>query len=84
MNSSLLLTQDELVELTGYKVPKFQVQWLKERGWRFELNRLGRPRVDREYYRQQMGVQGASPEPPEAQPNWAAMDEEPESRRRRS
>lgn len=75
MKEPLLLTEEELVELTGYKVPKYQAKWLKDRGWRFELNRLGQPRVDREYYRQQMGVQGAKPEPPEAQPNWAAMGE---------
>lgn len=70
----LLLTNDELYELTGYKRACDQITWLRARGWRFELNRIGRPRVDREYYRQQMGLQpGAAPAPAEAEPNWNAI-----------
>ena len=43
------------------------------RGWVFELKRVGRPRVDREYYRRKMGGSAAAPAP-EVGPNWAAMD----------
>lgn len=68
----MLLTNEELVDLTGYKVAKYQVKWLRERGWRFELNRLGQPRVDREYYRQRMGNQTTAATL-EVGPNWAAL-----------
>jgi hypothetical protein len=67
----MLMTIDELVELTGYKSAKSQTTWLKDRGWRFELDRLGRPKVDREYYRAKMGN---TPVPAaEIGPNWAAL-----------
>lgn len=66
----MLLTEDELFELTGYKTASYQVKWLRERGWRFELNRVNKPRVDREYYRQQMGLQIAGAAPAEMEPNW--------------
>lgn len=69
----MMLTDDELFELTGYKTASYQVKWLRDRGWRFELNRVNKPRVDREYYRQQMGNQGATAAPAAAGPNWAAL-----------
>lgn len=69
----MLLTNEELIDLTGYKTGAGQVKWLRERGWRFELNRVGQPRVDREYYRQQMGLQVASAGPADSEPNWAAI-----------
>lgn len=67
----MFLTVDEMSELTGYKSAKGQCDWLRARGWIFELNRMGRPKVDREYYRRKMGNQDAMPDP--AQPNWAAI-----------
>lgn len=67
----MLITDDELVELTGYKYGKGQAEWLRARGWIFELNRLGRPKVDREYYRSKMGNQNA--EAATIEPNWAAI-----------
>lgn len=67
----MLMTDEELQDLTGYKSAKSQIEWLRTRGWIFELNRIGRPRVDREYYRSRMG-NGRQPEA-KTGPNWAAM-----------
>lgn len=67
----MFLTDDEVFELTGYKYPKWQVAWLRERGWIFETNRLGRPKVEREYCRSKMGNQVA--DTATVQPNWAAI-----------
>lgn len=67
----MLMTDDEMQELTGYKSAKFQIEWLRARGWIFEINRVGRPKVDREYYRGRMG-NAREPEPA-AGPNWSAM-----------
>lgn len=67
----MLITDEELYELTGYKSGKGQAEWLRQRGWIFEMNRLGRPKVDREYYRSKMGNQNA--ETATVQPNWTAI-----------
>jgi hypothetical protein len=66
----MLLTKDELEQLSGYKTAAGQVKWLRDRGWRFEVNRLGQPQVDRDYYRQRMGVQTADTEPADIEFNW--------------
>jgi hypothetical protein len=70
---TLMLLEAELADLTGYLSAKSQAQWLKDRGWVFELNRVGKPKVDREYYRRKMGNDSAEPAP-SIEPNWAAMD----------
>lgn len=70
----LMLSSDEVQELTGYKFAKHQVEWLRARGWCFELDRLDRPKVDREYYRQRMGNVLSSGPDSLIEPNWAAMD----------
>jgi hypothetical protein len=60
---SITLNQEELHELTGYEVPAWQIKWLKERGWVFEVSRK-RPKVSRAYFEQRMGLQAiVQPEP---------------------
>jgi hypothetical protein len=53
---SLCLERDELATLTGRKQPKRMIAWLAERGWKFEVGADGLPKVDREYYRQRLGI----------------------------
>lgn len=74
-SSRLTLTPEQLRELTGYKRGAEQVRWLKENGFKFRLDRLGKPRVDRAHYETKMGskvamtgehIDGGSP-------NWAAL-----------
>jgi hypothetical protein len=71
----LTLTAEQLCELTGYKRGAEQARWLKENGFKFRLDRLGKPRVDRAHYETKMGcklgttgdrIDGGSP-------NWAAL-----------
>jgi hypothetical protein len=73
--SRLTLTPEQLHELTGYKRGAEQARWLKENGFKFRLDRLGKPRVDRAHYETKMGcklattgdrIDGGSP-------NWAAL-----------
>jgi hypothetical protein len=52
----VLLTQDEVQALTGYKRPSYQCAWLRERGWTFELGADGRPRIAREHAQRQLGA----------------------------
>lgn len=44
---SLLLSRDEVQELTGYRQAASQMRWLTDRGWRFAVGADGRPRVMR-------------------------------------
>jgi hypothetical protein len=69
----LLLTPSEVQEITGFKMNRLQVDWLKRRGWRFEINGSGRPIVARKYAEKMLGCgadDGASLRPT---PNFGAM-----------
>jgi len=41
----MFLTPDHVAELTGRKRTRGQIAWLREHGWRFEINAAGRPVV---------------------------------------
>lgn len=66
------MSREELADLTGYKTAKRQITWLRQRGWRFELDRLDRPKVDVDYYRSRMGLEKSAPAMATG-PNWAAI-----------
>ncbi len=71
---SLFLTKDELHALTGYVRPHEQVQWLKNRRWRFEQNAAGAPRVARAYLERRMVGEELSEAPgPPARHNFEAL-----------
>ena len=62
---SLMLSEDELRELTGYRQPKRMAEWLTERGWVFEPGRRSQPpKVDRAYYLARMSGKAATPRRP--------------------
>jgi hypothetical protein len=50
-----LLTPDEVQDITGFKLSRLQVDWLSRRGWRFEVNAIGRPVVARKYAEKMLG-----------------------------
>jgi len=69
---ALFLLPDELQTLTGFKLPARQVAWLRQKGWRFELNGNRRPIVARKYAEKMLGCdtdQGVAP----ARPNFNAL-----------
>lgn len=67
----LVLTPEELVELTGYKKIADQILWLKANKFTFLLGRASTPRVDRTHYLIRMG---GKPRPASHdEPNWAAL-----------
>jgi hypothetical protein len=53
----MFLTSDELLELTGYKLASAQRRWLARRGYPFETNASGKPRVLRLYLQQRLCAQ---------------------------
>lgn len=67
----MFLTDDDLQFLTGAARASGQVEWLRARGWRYELDRDGRPRVARAYMERRMV--GETPAPDAAGHNWGAL-----------
>jgi hypothetical protein len=50
-----LLTPDEVQDITGFKLNRLQIDWLQRKGWRFEVNAIGRPVVARKYAEKMLG-----------------------------
>ncbi|MFZ1499519.1 MAG: DUF4224 domain-containing protein [Giesbergeria sp.] len=71
MEFALFLTIDELETLTGFKTPARQVEWLRTKGWRFEINGNRRPIVARKYAEKMLGC--GAPEERSYKPNFSAM-----------
>lgn len=71
MDAPLFLTADELSTLTGFKTPRKQVDWLRAKGWRFEVNGNRRAIVARKYAEKMLGC--GVPEVQTYQPNFGAM-----------
>ena len=69
--SDIFMTPDELAELTGFKSPRKQVDWLRTKGWRFEVNGNRRPIVARKYTEKMLGC--GIPEDATYRPNFAAL-----------
>ena len=68
-----ILSDEELVEITGYNHRGYQRQWLKDRNWVFIESRGGRPLVGRMFARMKLGVISptlATQQPPPAAPAW--------------
>jgi nitrous oxide reductase accessory protein NosL len=58
MPDTEVLTADELAEITGYKHPGSQKEWLDANGWQYVLNAARRPIVGRWFARMRLaGVQ---------------------------
>lgn len=60
----MILTPDDLHDLTGYVRRSAQVRWLRRHGWRFTVNGLGAPVVAlAEFNRHMVGGRAARQEP---------------------
>ena len=68
----LFLASDEVVTLTGYKLPARQTKWLQAKGWRFEINGNRKPIIARKYAEKMLGC-GGQGEPSRPQPNFSAL-----------
>ncbi|WP_041647974.1 DUF4224 domain-containing protein [Aromatoleum aromaticum] len=51
----MFLNKDELRNLTGYQMPSAQKRWLTDRGWPYEENAAGYPKVLRSVVEKRMG-----------------------------
>lgn len=52
----MLLTADDLRDLTGFTRPSKQIEWLQREGFTFRVAADGHPRVDRAHYLKLMGA----------------------------
>ena len=69
--NTMFLTPEEVWTLTGLKNAGRQVGWLRTKGWRFELNAMGRPIIARTYAETMLGC---GPEfGSTARPNFSAL-----------
>ncbi len=50
----MFLSPQELKDLTDRKIPKAQINWLKQQSYPFEISANGRPKVLREYVMQKL------------------------------
>jgi len=71
MEQPLFLNLEELEVLTGFKTPARQVNWLRKKGWRFEVNGNRRPIVARKYAEKMLGC--GMPEEQGYKPNYSAL-----------
>lgn len=70
----MILTQHELVELTGYLQPGKQNEWLRLQGFTFRVAADGRPRVDRSHYLKLMGGGSNESMRTKTQPNFCSLE----------
>src|SRR5579863_2621267 len=69
----ICLTKQELIELTGFRQRSAQMRWLREHGFKHDINGLGDPVVAvAEFNRHLVG--GAS-DPSRQEPNFEALNE---------
>ena len=61
---SMFLCPAEVEELTGYKIKRFQGQWLRENGYPFELDKGGWPKVLRAVVVARLGGNVQTDRPP--------------------
>lgn len=69
----LFLMPEEVATLTGYKLGARQIDWLRSKGWRFELNANRRPIIARRYAEKMLGCAADADTPSMARPNFSAI-----------
>ncbi|WP_230472724.1 DUF4224 domain-containing protein [Gibbsiella quercinecans] len=79
--SMTLITDEEMIEITGAQFPSKQCQILKDHGIAFVRRPDGRPRTTWYNFNHPLETRYRQPEKTEVTPNWAALDEPSDQRR---
>lgn len=70
----LLLTIEEVQQITGLKLRGRQIEWLRTRHWQFEVNARGVPIIARSYAESRLSGVTTSPQPTRTRrPNFDAV-----------
>lgn len=68
----ILLTPQELCDLTGSRRAIHQIEWLDQHGWKYVLSRKGEPRVARNFFDYALGSPQQQQHDPRSEPNWSS------------
>jgi len=73
-DTSMFLTDDEVIAFTGFKRPSLQMEWLGTNGHQFVMNGRGRVIASRSYVENLLGGKEIAKRKREKQiePNWDA------------
>ena len=69
----MFLAETDVQSLTGYRRPSAQIRWLRDNGWRFIVNALGKPVVALAEFNRRM-VGGVQRTVAQQEPNWDALN----------
>jgi hypothetical protein len=69
---TMLIAETDVESLTGYRRPSAQIRWLRDNGWRFTVNALGKPIIALAEFNRRM-VGGNRLSGGEQEPNWGAL-----------
>jgi hypothetical protein len=67
---TLLLSKDELTELTGARQAKKQIKWLDQHAWIYTTSYTGEPRVAAAYFLSRLVTPTVASN--QAEPRWTA------------
>jgi hypothetical protein len=70
---TLLLTAEEIIELTECQRSHEQKQWLDARGWVYEVSRLGTVKVLRAYAEMRLGLPAGGSEQATTEPDFSGI-----------
>ena len=73
MMYSTFLSDSDIQQLTGFKRPKAQCNWLQKHGWTYTVNALGHPVVASDEATSKL-VSSGPKHPSKVIPNWEAID----------
>jgi hypothetical protein len=72
--SPLLLDVEEVQQITGFKLRRKQIDWLRTKHWQFEVNARGVPIIARSYAESRLSGISASPQAVRVRrPNFEAV-----------
>lgn len=69
----MILTPQELVDLTDCQRAHEQKRWLDDRGWVYEVSRLGSVKVLRKYAEMRLGLPAGGSEQAATEPDFSAL-----------
>jgi hypothetical protein len=69
----MFLAETDVQSLTGYRRPSAQIRWLRQHGWRFAVNALGKPAVALAEFNRRM-VGGVQRTLATQEPDWNALN----------
>jgi Domain of unknown function (DUF4224) len=73
----MLLAETDVESLTGYRRPSAQIRWLRDNGWRFTVNALGKPIIALAEFNRRM-VGGVHRTIAQQEPDWDAINALPQ------